>query len=1088
MNNLTLRTLNSPYGDNTKGSVLSQADLDNNFIFLKGNIIYTAITSDDNVTLKTYNGNDITFQIGGTTGSSGTDIYVTGGSYNQSTGIATFINNTGGTFNVSGFLTGGTDVYTTGTTYNSTGGTATFRRNDGGIYSLTGLSTTQELWVSGTTGIGSIRAKSHSGADATGSYSVAHGIGNLANGVSTHAEGNGTIASGDYSHTEGVNGLANGTGSHAEGVNTIAGGDFSHAEGSGTTAIANYSHAEGSGTTASGVASHAEGVNTTASGDASYAKGSGTTAIGQNSHVEGVNGITGKALPILNVVNDTTFRLIGDNSSYFSIGQSVLTILDTFELQNTGNTITNIIPFTSYIDDTFQANSNGGFQDTVYDIKLLSDGRFIVVGSFTDYGGVSTPSIVLLNVDGTIDTSFVVGTGFNGVAYTVEENTNLTGGTVLVGGIFSDYNGTSVSNIAKLNLADGTIDTSFIQGTGFDDAVRSIVVEPTSYSIFVGGDFTDYNGTPANRIISLNSDGSVNSGFSYGTGLNGKVKTMKFNTINNTMVVGGLFTDYSGSTVSNIVNFGLTGDINPSFNQGSGFNDEVYALHIDGQDNNIFVGGIFSEYSGVTVGGLIKLNYSDGSIDSSFQTGTGFDGPIYSIDKSGQIAVGGAFTSYSGQSDVNNFVVLGTDGTIDTSFDVGTGLGSYPWKVGYTQSGHVIVGGDFMTVDAASTPHIAILNGYAYTTTTIETDFGSYTATTPVLIFTDINTSLAQHAEGFSTIASGNYSHAEGNIAIASGNYSHAEGAYTVASGLASHAEGHQSNSNGDYSHAEGYKTTASSNYSHAEGAYTVASGLASHTEGYKTMASGNFSHSEGFEAIASGNYSHSEGSGATASGVVSHAEGVNTIASGGASHAEGLGSTASGDYSHSEGNLTTASGEYSHAEGANTVASAIGSHAEGYQTIASGQFSHAEGNTTIASGDSSHAEGKRTKASGAASHAEGHDTIASGVYSHAEGNLTTASGNYSHSGGYNTTASGETSFIHGNNSAAIGDGTVVFGDNITGTTNNTVYVSKLVNKDNFTPSSSADTTGEDGSVAWDNTYFYYKANGSWLRLSGETF
>jgi len=59
------------------------------------------------------------------------DMNVTGGTYNQSTGIASFTNNSGGTFNVSGFLTGMTDTYVTGLTYannvltltNSAGGT-----------------------------------------------------------------------------------------------------------------------------------------------------------------------------------------------------------------------------------------------------------------------------------------------------------------------------------------------------------------------------------------------------------------------------------------------------------------------------------------------------------------------------------------------------------------------------------------------------------------------------------------------------------------------------------------------------------------------------------------------------------------------------------------------------------------------------------------------------------------------------------------------------------------------------------------------------------------------------------------------------
>jgi ribosomal protein S11 len=70
--NITLRTLVSPYGDTTKGSVLSQGELDNNFIALKGNVIVSAETINGIVTLKKLNGNNISFEGGG---SGGTESY-----------------------------------------------------------------------------------------------------------------------------------------------------------------------------------------------------------------------------------------------------------------------------------------------------------------------------------------------------------------------------------------------------------------------------------------------------------------------------------------------------------------------------------------------------------------------------------------------------------------------------------------------------------------------------------------------------------------------------------------------------------------------------------------------------------------------------------------------------------------------------------------------------------------------------------------------------------------------------------------------------------------------------------------------------
>lgn len=75
------------------------------------------------------------------------DVTVTGGTYNPSTGIVTFFNNTGGTFNVSGFVTGFTDSYVSGGTY--VAGTATFTNTTGGTFTVPGFYTgSSEFYVS----------------------------------------------------------------------------------------------------------------------------------------------------------------------------------------------------------------------------------------------------------------------------------------------------------------------------------------------------------------------------------------------------------------------------------------------------------------------------------------------------------------------------------------------------------------------------------------------------------------------------------------------------------------------------------------------------------------------------------------------------------------------------------------------------------------------------------------------------------------------------------------------------------------------------------------------------------------------------
>jgi hypothetical protein len=55
-----------------------------------------------------------------------------------------FTNNTGGTFNVSGFYTGATDVFVTGGTYSAN--TITINNSTGGTISITGITPNVKYW------------------------------------------------------------------------------------------------------------------------------------------------------------------------------------------------------------------------------------------------------------------------------------------------------------------------------------------------------------------------------------------------------------------------------------------------------------------------------------------------------------------------------------------------------------------------------------------------------------------------------------------------------------------------------------------------------------------------------------------------------------------------------------------------------------------------------------------------------------------------------------------------------------------------------------------------------------------------------
>jgi hypothetical protein len=112
--------LSGNYGFNPFSVDLSSLSTDN-FYLTAGT--YNSLTNNIDFT-----GNNIATDFSVNVLALSNDITVVSGVYNNTTGIATFTNSTGGTFDVSGFLTGYTNYYTTGATLNGT--TIEFDRTD----------------------------------------------------------------------------------------------------------------------------------------------------------------------------------------------------------------------------------------------------------------------------------------------------------------------------------------------------------------------------------------------------------------------------------------------------------------------------------------------------------------------------------------------------------------------------------------------------------------------------------------------------------------------------------------------------------------------------------------------------------------------------------------------------------------------------------------------------------------------------------------------------------------------------------------------------------------------------------------------
>ena len=388
-----------------------------------------------------------------------------------------------------------------------------------------------------------------------------------------------------------------------------------------------------------------------------------------------------------------------------------------------GATVNNIIRLNTDGSKDITFSTGTGFSSLVGTthvaaIKVQSDGRILTGGDFFNYNGSAANYFIRLDANGSKNTIFSTGTGFR--SGTVYKITAQNDGKILVGGYFATYNGNTENSIIRFN-PDLTKDTSFGIGTGFNDTVSAITVQADG-KILVGGSFTTYNGTAANRIIRLNTDGSKDTSFSTGSGFDNEVQALTLQS-DGKILVCALFTTYMGVTENRMIRLNTDGSKDTSFNTGTGFNSSAVKIVVQ-TDGKLLVGGWFTTYNGTAKNRLIRLN-PNGSIDPSFNIGTGFDGFVrgMTVQADGKILVGGGFTTYKGATE-NRIIRLNPDGSKDSSFSIGTGFNNAVREIVFQADGKIIVGGYFTTYNETTENNIIRLNTNGSKDTSFSTGTG----------------------------------------------------------------------------------------------------------------------------------------------------------------------------------------------------------------------------------------------------------------------------------------------------------------------------------------------------------------------------
>lgn len=278
----------------------------------------------------------------------------------------------------------------------------------------------------------------------------------------------------------------------------------------------------------------------------------------------------------------------------------------------------------------------------------------IWVGITTRTGREAVHGVLRLADDGSTVTSYTFDdmTDETLVATVAVAVDPLNSGDVYVGGDFDN-------RILRLN-SDGTRDTGFAVGSGFDGRVNSIVpANDGSGDIYVGGNFTSYNGSLVSGLVRLDSDGSRDGGFVAAVS---NVESVAPAT--DAPWVGYVYS--GGRTIPTAARWQNNGLLDTNFDPAIA---EVFAVATASDaSGDIYAGGNAAT-------GVVRLN-TDGSNNAGFN-GSGFDARILDIlvagDMTGDIYVAGGFTSYDGAS-ANGIVRLADDGTRRNSFDIDGGF------------------------------------------------------------------------------------------------------------------------------------------------------------------------------------------------------------------------------------------------------------------------------------------------------------------------------------------------------------------------------------------------------------------------------
>jgi uncharacterized delta-60 repeat protein len=265
------------------------------------------------------------------------------------------------------------------------------------------------------------------------------------------------------------------------------------------------------------------------------------------------------------------------------------------------------------LDLTF--NPGAGFDNVVYEVTLQPDGKILVGGEFMFYDGQLNRRLIRLNPDGTKDESFDTGDG----AFSLINNLIVRpDGKIIIAGDAGTYNNVSVNGLAVLNQ-DGSVYNGFALPPEYSGGIEKVALQNDG-KIVVTGSFFYFHGIPMNHIARVNGDGTLDNTFLVGSGGTDNIMALAIQP-NGKILIGGWFNSFNGFETGRVARLNPNGSVDSTFQVGSGANAGVFSMGIQ-NDGKIMIGGLFTDYNNIGRNRIARLQNCTGQSFSTLNVNT----------------------------------------------------------------------------------------------------------------------------------------------------------------------------------------------------------------------------------------------------------------------------------------------------------------------------------------------------------------------------------------------------------------------------------------------------------------------------------